>query len=195
MLKMSFFVCNHNIAKVDQLIRDRAMDNSWPNPSFLWGDWVSSRGKPKEDYKQIQVTLKSRLEKYRKNEEFWASRPEEQSEQEPASWVLCRLAVSGPFVVLFGIPVQTAYRPHKARRHKVTGGSRCVCVCVSLFQQDMFIHLRLVPHTTALRAFTRQTPRKHLFQLRSRFKTHLRWSQQSRPTAGIQDGNWKQNCP
>ena len=58
------------------------------------------------------------------------------------------------------------------------------------------MHLRLLPHTAALRAFTRQAPRKHFqFQVRCRFNTHLRWSRRSRPTAGIQDGNQKQNCP
>lgn len=36
--------------------------------------------------------------------------------------------VSGPFVVLFGIPHQTTNRPHKAELHQVTGESRCVCV-------------------------------------------------------------------
>lgn len=63
--------------------------------------------------------------------------------------------VSGPFVVLFGIPQQTTNRPHKAERHQVTGESRCVCLSVcmcvrrSLFQWDMFMH-PFVPHPTAL---------------------------------------------
>lgn len=144
---------------------------------------------------------------------------EKQREQEPANWVLCRLAVCLVHLwfcsAFLNRPLQatwsTAAPSH--RREQV-----CVCVCVrwSLFQQGMFTHPCLLHPTAlslctawsgfmdALRAFAWLVHfRNHSFPTThfnsaadSRHIPYRRWSQRSRRTAGIQsEENQKENRP
>lgn len=138
---------------------------------------------------------------------------EKQWEQEPANWVLCRLAESGPFVVLFSIPQQTTtgHIKHSGTKSQARAG---VCVRWSLFQQGMFTHPCLL-HPTALSLCTAWSgfmDALRAFAILVHFSSHpltttyfisaadswhslyRRWSQRSHRTASTQaEENQKEN--